>query len=231
MPKTDHKIISLKDFISQTLTQLVEGIKDAQGNVEDLGGSVNPKGSLHLSGSSATIQHKETSRMGSEVEFELAVTGSDTAKGDGKLGIWVLAGSISKSLETGYVNKIRFSVPVIFPKGEYSESQDNDQFVASVDSKIQANQQSDANPGCDGDNGHGIENPVSLKLNELEISPTKAAKYLSEKSGMRISQPRIHMHCKGERRIGHESMDLYNRYLGISADEMFEWNRHLRDSS
>ncbi len=63
--------MQVKDFISESLKQVVEGIKDSQPRVAELRGAVNPKGLNYLQGSSGVVQHLETSRIGQEIEFDM----------------------------------------------------------------------------------------------------------------------------------------------------------------
>lgn len=117
--------MEIRDFISETLSAIVEGIKDAQPKVQEAGGAVNPKGCSYLNASSGTIMHKETTRIGQDVEFDIAVTVEEKTQSGGDMGVSIpiMKASFGGGSETqsGNVNRVKFKVPVIFPKSEYSE--------------------------------------------------------------------------------------------------------------
>lgn len=112
--------MDLREFVAQTLNQILEGVKDSQATAKELGGEVNP----HLS-----APHNEMAKQGflwtSEgaaqvVQFDVALT---VTEGTGtKGGIGVFAGAVtlgssgqSKS-ESSSVSHVKFGVPVILPK-------------------------------------------------------------------------------------------------------------------
>lgn len=119
--------MELDRFISESLVGIAKGIKDAQEKYDKIGGQVNPKDSQYLNPDITAIQHKPTSRIGQVVEFDLSIRESSTNDKLGKAGIEVfdavsiLSGKIQKSTASGYANKIRFKIPVIFPKSYYKE--------------------------------------------------------------------------------------------------------------
>lgn len=84
-----------------------------------LGGAVNPKGCQYLAPSSGTIQHKQTSRIGQDVEFdiEVSVGESKKLKGGGKVPVLSISGE--RMAEDKAINRIRFKIPVIFPKSDF----------------------------------------------------------------------------------------------------------------
>ncbi len=117
--------MEIRDFISETLSEIVAGIKDAQPKVQEAGGAVNPKGCNYPNLEKFTIQHKETSRVGDNVEIEIAVTAVKTENSGGKMGVslQVFEASIGggSQAQSGSVSRVKFKIPVIFPKSEYSE--------------------------------------------------------------------------------------------------------------
>ena len=112
--------MELKDFVSQTLTQIIEGVKESQIKASELGGIVSPcltsnhsemgkQGILSASGRAAQI-----------VQFDVALT---VVEGTGtKGGIGVFAGAINlgssgeSKAESTSVSRIKFSVPVVLPQ-------------------------------------------------------------------------------------------------------------------
>jgi hypothetical protein len=120
--------MELKLFVSETLKQLFDGVKDAQPYVKELGGALNPMG---LNYPNARLQHRETSRMAEEIEFdlELTVTDSKEETKSGGLGavISVLTANVGKGSKTAgenrSVTRIKFKIPVLFPRMKYEEKE------------------------------------------------------------------------------------------------------------
>jgi len=117
--------MKLKDFITETLKEIIDGVKGAQQHAAEAGGAINPTGLLYFEGSSQAIQHKKTSRIGQDIEFDIEVAAVEEEKTKGGAGIFI--GSIGLGLqgqsgaENRSVNRIKFKIPVIFPKMEYKE--------------------------------------------------------------------------------------------------------------
>lgn len=110
--------MNLDEFVSVVLVNISKGVKDAQVEVEDFGGSVNPREILSVAGVDyAQIPTKETS-----IEFDILVEVSESNqnKGDGKLDLKVLSfgASGSSSDKLSRSQRIKFSVPLILPSCE-----------------------------------------------------------------------------------------------------------------
>jgi hypothetical protein len=112
--------MELKDFVSQVLTQIVEGVKAAQEGEDERNGVVNPLIStgvseIHKQGHLLSI-HGQVVQV---VKFDVAVT---VEEGTGtKGGIGVFAGAIglgsqgeSKASQSS-VSRIQFEVPISLP--------------------------------------------------------------------------------------------------------------------
>lgn len=117
--------MKLKDFITETLKEIIDGVKGAQQYAAEAGGAVNPKGLIYLEGSSGAVQHQETSRIGQELEFDIEISASEEEKTKGSAGIFISAIGLGLQGQSGAenrsVNRIKFKIPVIFPKMEYKE--------------------------------------------------------------------------------------------------------------
>ena len=113
--------MKLQDFVSETLTQIVNGVRDAQENAAKVGGQVNPDGYQvpfkHLQGQR---WNKENGDTIDEVHFDVAITTEEGAETKGGIGVFVGAiglGSQGASAESNSsVSKVQFSVPVAYPK-------------------------------------------------------------------------------------------------------------------
>ena len=115
--------MELKEFISNTLVQLVEGIADAQDKANKVGALINPAG-LQAPKVGTTMTHNGE-RL-EEVEFDLALTVDEGKGNKGRISIHSAAVNIgtaeqSESRNTA-VNHVRFRVAVLFPPGgDYTE--------------------------------------------------------------------------------------------------------------
>ena len=118
--------MKLQDYLSETLKEIFTGLKEAQDHVVKIGGAINPIDLVYLNGSLAKVQHKKTSRIGQEIEFDLEVMvskGKDK-KGKGSISIYSIGigGEIQSETQNRSVNRVKFKIPVIFPKSEYKEN-------------------------------------------------------------------------------------------------------------
>ena len=112
--------MNLKEFVAETLVQLVEGIEDAQSRTTGRKASVNPHvsaspelaklGVLNASGVAAQVIH-----------FDVALTameGTGTKGGIGVVAGVLNLGSMGQSqTENSSVSRVKFSAPVILPTG------------------------------------------------------------------------------------------------------------------
>jgi hypothetical protein len=115
--------MELNDFVSQTLTQIVEGVKDAQVKLSDSGVEINP----HLNSS-----HSEMGKQGmlwtssataaQIVKFDVALTVTEGTGTKGGIGVFAGAVNLGSSgqsqSENSSVSRIQFSVPMTLPIGE-----------------------------------------------------------------------------------------------------------------
>ena len=116
--------MELKEFIKATITQIVEGVVEAQIQIAAHGAEVNPK----------KVQFKEAGQYNYHnsgkphyVEFDVGLT--STQKSGSSEGIGVFLGSINlgkkndDGAEQSAVSRIKFSLPLVLPsgKGEHLE--------------------------------------------------------------------------------------------------------------
>lgn len=112
--------MDLKEFVSQTLSQIIDGVTDAQDSVSDKGGEINP----HLNTS-----HEQLGKQGflftSEgpaqiVQFDVALTVTEGTGTKGGIGIFAgainLGSSGESSAQNSSVSRVKFSVPLRLPK-------------------------------------------------------------------------------------------------------------------
>lgn len=115
--------VELKEFISQALTDVVQGVLDAQQALGDNGKYINPElstqqGTHERHGKLVSIQ----GQLVQTVEFDVAVTateGTGTKGGIGVVaGIFTLGSQGQSSEEISAVSRLRFTVPITLPYGE-----------------------------------------------------------------------------------------------------------------
>ncbi|MBP6260958.1 MAG: hypothetical protein KA361_00855 [Chromatiaceae bacterium] len=112
--------MDLKEFVSQTLLQIIEGVHECQEQAKAFGAEVNP----HLN-STHTEMGKQNilwagGRPAQIVQFDVALT---VIEGTGtKGGIGIFAGAINlgssgqSQSESSIVSRIKFGVPMVLPK-------------------------------------------------------------------------------------------------------------------
>lgn len=115
--------MDLKDFISEALIQIVEGVSVAQGPIREKGGEVSPKlsGGPSLNSAHGFIQAKSGGQA-QLVQFDVALTVKDEAGAKGKIGVvsglFNIGGGTDLRSENASVTTIRFKVPLILPSPE-----------------------------------------------------------------------------------------------------------------
>ena len=109
----------LGNYVSHVLTEIVNGVVDAQSKVSHLEAKINPSG-LSVTGGSSNITLKTTdANIASFVEFDIRLTAESKTSGEAgfKLSILKLGGHAKAEGEDKQANhhKVKFQVPVLFP--------------------------------------------------------------------------------------------------------------------
>ena len=121
--------MKLQDFVSETLTQIVAGVEDAQNKIEDVHANGTQRGKINppVSTSAETLEKKgyrvdTYGRTVQNVEFDVAVMVDETTEVKGKAGLFVAAigFGVKAGMETkdATVHRIKFAVPVVLPRGQ-----------------------------------------------------------------------------------------------------------------
>ena len=104
--------MDIKTFVSESLTQILQGVEQAQANCKE-GSVINPASGSNL------VDMKQ-------VEFDIAVTvekGSETKGGIAVFGGVINLGSQGQSKDSNTsVSRIKFSVPIKFQLARHSPS-------------------------------------------------------------------------------------------------------------
>lgn len=107
--------MELKEFVSETLTQICEGVKDAQERCNPLGARINPPIDRDKVIHTSSLQYRKYT----DVKFNIALRSDD--RESGKSGIGVLLANISvgtvkeTAQDASSVTSVEFSVPVALP--------------------------------------------------------------------------------------------------------------------
>ncbi len=111
-------MMDLRQFVAESLKQILDGVAEAQDYARDKGAWVSgahSPGSAY--GDKASIGPNINTR---DVEFDVAVTTTRESGVEGGAGIFVAALGLGYQAQKGSsdiaVSRIRFSVPVIFTK-------------------------------------------------------------------------------------------------------------------
>jgi hypothetical protein len=116
--------MELKDFVSATLREIIDGVLDAQNYVAEkqIPARVNPvkDGSrMHLGRRMPT-----QTRTRQNIEFDVAVTTAEGAERKGGAGVFVASfgfgGSAKDERSSQSAARVKFSVPVILPADGWS---------------------------------------------------------------------------------------------------------------
>jgi len=112
--------MDLKTFIAETISQIIDGVKEAQSRAKDAGGYVNPS----LAGPVAPelMKHKMFFAAGGVaqfVEFDVAITTTEGTGTKGGIGIVVGAITLGSSgqsrAENSASTRVKFCVPISLP--------------------------------------------------------------------------------------------------------------------
>ncbi len=112
--------MELKDFVSETLRQVLGGIKEAQSFASEHGGKIMPERIAFRTDQGLQLWDKNDGTPIHMIEFDVAVTTTEGTATKGGIGVFVGAiglGSQGQSNASNQsVSRIKFSVPVQYPK-------------------------------------------------------------------------------------------------------------------
>lgn len=108
--------MELKDFIKQTLTEITNGVKEAQEEIKDSGAYINP-GGFHR-GENLDLEYANQFRHVQKVKMSVAVNAVENSEIKGKAGIIsVLSLGVSGKVSdvNTVTNRIEFEIPISLP--------------------------------------------------------------------------------------------------------------------
>ena len=121
--------MELKDFVSETVRSIIEGVKDAQDSAKNNSALVNPGGlSRGINNKSNNSNWDNSNNVYEQpVSFDVAVTIEEQTGGKGT--IKVLGGIINADVGgqatavSGSVNRVQFVIPVMLPVQEIANTE------------------------------------------------------------------------------------------------------------
>lgn len=120
--------MDVKDFISQSLQEIIQGVSEAQ---QDVGGeqiAANMAG--HTGGGNLINAGKHG--IFTRVDFDVAVSAETSGSGGGNLKVFGVGIEGSAEHTAGKANRLTFSVPVRLPEGDQKVA---DQIKRNIDAK------------------------------------------------------------------------------------------------
>ena len=112
--------MDLKDFVAGSLTQIIEGIREAQKASADSGGWISPAGSnMTPRKETPIVKTPEGEGYLHEVHFDVAVTVSDEQGANAGAGLKIFGAKLGADASVTYqnaaVSRVQFSIPVVWP--------------------------------------------------------------------------------------------------------------------
>ena len=111
--------MELRDFIKETIENIVDGVSAAQASIRDKGAKINPKKAMYNENGQFNNINSGMPRL---VEFDVGL--SAVNKSGSSEGIGVFLGTISlgkkndQGIESTAITKIKFSLPLVLPCGD-----------------------------------------------------------------------------------------------------------------
>jgi hypothetical protein len=112
--------MELKDFVSETLRQIIAGVRDAQAYAADQGAKVVPEHITFRTDQGLQMWDKRDGTPVQIIEFDVGVTTTEGTATKGGIGVLVGAiglGSQGQSNSSNQLaSRIKFSIPIGLPK-------------------------------------------------------------------------------------------------------------------
>ena len=111
--------MELKDFVAETLKQIIDGVSIAQTHGATKGARVNPGSLAFRTDQGMQIYDNETGQIPQIIEFDVAVTTTEGTQTKGGVGIFVgpvgLGSQGQSDAGRSSISHIKFSIPVLLP--------------------------------------------------------------------------------------------------------------------
>jgi hypothetical protein len=114
--------MDLKTFVAETLTQIVEGVREAQVRTKDSGAAVSPRITQSTRGEERRMI--ANGHLVHVIDFDVALSATEGTGTKGGVGVVVGAftlGTTGQSqTQTSASSRIKFTVPLVLPENEAS---------------------------------------------------------------------------------------------------------------
>jgi hypothetical protein len=115
--------MELKEFVEETLRQLIDGVSSATDFARQKGAVINPETLEFVSDSGQSdMWCEQRGRIASRVSFDIAITASESNEAGGKAGISLapfrLGAEGKRDWSNQNVSRISFSLQVLLPTSE-----------------------------------------------------------------------------------------------------------------
>ncbi len=112
--------MNLREFVKETLKQLIEGVVDAQAFAKESGAVVVPPVSATSVPGGAPMRPRASGGFVFDIDFDVAVMTAESGETKGGAGLfvgWLGAGARHTAGATGETaNRVKFTVPVVLPQ-------------------------------------------------------------------------------------------------------------------
>jgi hypothetical protein len=112
--------MKLEDFISESLTQIINGVKKAQKHAEQNNSVINGYGLRKSKSIGDSYYDDDTNSPIQVIDFDIAVTVKEQGKTSGKAGVFVTVFGAgiegSEENENLISNRLKFSIPILLPR-------------------------------------------------------------------------------------------------------------------
>ena len=119
--------MTVKEFVADTLVQIVEGVQTAQTRIAKSGAAINRTGMNFLSDQLEGRRFDpNTSELEEMVRFDIGVTAEGGTGTKGGVGVFI--GSIAlgsqgqSTTKDSKINRVQFSVPIVYPPSERTQN-------------------------------------------------------------------------------------------------------------
>jgi len=104
--------MNLKEYVAETLVQIIEGVADAQKRTTGYGAKINPLARLYHPGETVSQETGESVRV---VNFDMAVSAGKKEGASGGLKVWPFTAEGNLGSTSSEVSRVKFSVYVVLP--------------------------------------------------------------------------------------------------------------------
>lgn len=109
--------MDLKEFTTQTLVQIVEGVNEVNRQLGQIGGFVP---NVNIMNSRRYISGTQEDVV--DVEFDVAITATESDGKSGGAGIKVVAfnlgGNVESKIENQTISRVKYTLPLVLKKNE-----------------------------------------------------------------------------------------------------------------